>query len=126
MLTSVIAIAFCFKGDLGEVAKLTNLGVFIAFAATNFALLVHRYKHRHITDIDKSVFRCPINFKRFPVLPFLGLCFCLGMLVTQYWEPIELIGLKVPLFIMGMVIFLTAFPVFWYWNTSNKYFDPEL
>ena len=126
LFTCVMAIVFALKGDLGEVAKLTNIGVFVAFAATNFSLIAHRYKHRHVTEIDDSVFRCPINYKWFPVMPFIGLCFCLGMLLSQYWEPIELLTIKLPLVVFGMLIFITAFPVYWYWNTNNRSFDSEL
>ncbi len=126
ILSSVIAVAFVFAGDLGKVAKLTNLGVFLVFFAVNLSLIIHRYKNRQQQTTSDDVFRSPVNYKWFPVMAFIGMCFCLAMLLTQYWEPITFFGMSIPLLIFGMLIFITAFPIYWIFNTSQNKFDVEL
>lgn len=125
LLTSSIAILFAFMGDLGEIAKLTNLGVFVSFLAVNLSLIIYRYKNRKHTENNSSLFRSPVNIKWFPVMAFAGAWFCLVMLLTQYWEPVYALGVPIPLFLFGMLIFLTAFPVYWYYNPGQRPFDQE-
>ena len=126
ILTSSIAIIFVFQGDLSEIAKLTNLGVFLSFLAVNLSLIIHRYKNRHIKVIDSTLFRSPVNYKWFPVMSFAGSAFCLAMLLTQYWEPINFFDIDIPLIIFGLLIFITAFPVYWYYNPDQTPFNKEL
>ncbi len=127
ILTSSVAIIFVFKGDLGEIAKLTNVGVFLSFLAVNLSLIIYRYKHRLSNVYDSNLFRSPVNYKWFPLMAFAGSAFCLGMLLTQFWDSIDLFGLHMPLILFGMLIFLTAFPFYWYYNQNKMIrFDREL
>lgn len=126
IFTATIAIIFVFKGDLGEIAKLTNLGVFLSFFAVNLSLIIYRFKNRHRHVSDSSLFRSPINCRWFPVMAFAGSIFCLGMLLTQYWEPVHILGREIPLILFGLLIFVTAFPVYWYYNPDQTMFDEEL
>ena len=75
----VFSIFFIFIGDIELVANITSLGVFITFALVNLSLIYLRYKKPNLT----RPFKVPLNIKKFPVIPFLGLISCLLML-TQF------------------------------------------
>jgi APA family basic amino acid/polyamine antiporter len=75
----VFSIFFIFIGDIELVANITSLGVFITFALVNLSLIYLRYKKPNLT----RPFKVPLNIKKFPIIPFLGLISCLLML-TQF------------------------------------------
>ena len=122
-ISAIITIIFALSGSIGTVAALTNLGVFLTFFAVNAALILYRFKNRGEKQIPG--FRVPLNIGWFPILPGFGAIFCLIMFFTQYWGPMDIFGAKVPLIIVGSIIFLLAFPIFWIFNNSKKAFNKE-
>ena len=122
-LIGLITILFTLGGDIGDVANLTNLGVFLIFFFVNLALVLYRFANR-----KKKIapgFRVPLNIKWLPVLPTLGVIFCLAMFFSQYWAPINIASFDIPLILLGMIIFLTAYPVFWFYRKNKALFDKE-
>ena len=71
-----LTIIFTLIGDIEFVANLTNLFLFITFAAVNLSLIVLRYKCKE----QKRIFKCPVNVGKFPIISFLGLVSSLFML----------------------------------------------
>ncbi len=117
IVTALISIAFTLSGSLGTVANLTNFGVFIIFFAVNASLVVYRYKTRN--KPKTKGFRVPGNISWLPVFPALGAIFCLLMSLTQYWSPIIIFGIELPLIIFGTVLLLTAFPFYFYFKPKE-------
>ena len=78
----VLSIAFSFINDIGTVANLTNLFLFITFAAVNVSLIALRYKKPDM----KRPFKCPVNVGSFSVIALLGFLssiFMLGFVVLN-------------------------------------------
>lgn len=94
----VFSIFFIFIGDIELVANITSLGVFITFALVNLSLIYLRYKKPNL----KRPFKIPLNIKKFPVIPFLGLISCLLML-TQF--DLFVLTFGVALLGIGAIIF---------------------
>lgn len=125
IIAGIIAILFATSGSIGIVANLTNLGVFLIFFSVNAALVVYRYNHRN-NKLDKNSFRVPLNIFWLPIVPTLGAIFCLLMLLTQFWNVIDLGFIQVPIIIFGIIIFATSIPVFLIYRKNMKYFDKEI
>jgi len=94
----VFSIFFIFIGDIELVANITSLGVFITFALVNLSLIYLRYKKPN----QQRPFKVPLNIKKFPVIPFLGLISCLLML-TQF--DLFVLTFGVALLGIGAIIF---------------------
>ena len=94
----VFSIFFIFIGDIELVANITSLGVFITFALVNLSLIYLRYKKPNL----QRPFKVPLNIKKFPVIPFLGLISCLLML-TQFDLFVLIFG--VALLGIGVIVF---------------------
>jgi basic amino acid/polyamine antiporter, APA family len=122
-VSAIIAIIFCLNGSIGDIAALTNLGVFLTFFAVNASLVLYRFKNRKEKQIPG--FCVPLNIGWFPIFPAIGAIFCLIMFFTQYWNPINVLGIEAPLIIVGSLIFLLAFPIFWIFNNSKKAFNKD-
>jgi APA family basic amino acid/polyamine antiporter len=75
-LIMALTVGSLFIGGIDTIAKLTTLSVFIVFVIVNLSLIVLRYKE---PGMQRS-FRVPVNIGRFPVIPFLGLVSCFGMI----------------------------------------------
>ena len=118
----VLSILFTLSGSLGTVASLTNFGVFIIFFSVNASLVIYRYNNRNKKE-RTSGFRVPGNISWLPILPTLGAIFCLIMSLTQYWTPIIILGIELPLIVFGIIIFATAFPFYFYFKPKS--FDKE-
>ncbi len=80
LLVTIIAILFIVIGDIGFVANLTNVFLFITFAAVNLGLIILRFKSSAKMPV-KTSFRCPLNIGRFPVIALLGFFTSLGLMV---------------------------------------------
>ena len=74
---TLLTVIFTFVGDIEIVANLTNLFLFITFAAVNLSLIILRYKCK----TKKRSFICPANIGKFSVIAFFGLLSSLGMIV---------------------------------------------
>ena len=53
-----------------------------------------------------------LNVGWFPVLPFLGVLFCTGMLFTQFWQPITVLGMSIPVILYALLITFLAVPIY--------------
>jgi basic amino acid/polyamine antiporter, APA family len=123
-IIGIVSILFSLNGSIGDVANLTNLGVFLIFFAVNFSLLAHRYRNRKSKQ-KLSGFKVPLNISWVPILPLLGTFFCMAMFLTQYWNPINIFGAPIPIIVVGLIVFFTAFPVYWFFDKNKKAFDKE-
>ncbi|MBI4158694.1 amino acid permease [Candidatus Woesearchaeota archaeon] len=77
LVIALLTIAFSFVGDIEIVANLTNLFLFITFAAVNLSLIILRYKCKN----QKRKFVCPANIGKFSIIALLGFLSSLGMIV---------------------------------------------
>lgn len=111
-ISALIAILFLFIGSLEELGNLTTLATFLLFFTVNAALIAMRLKEKRIVAKVYS----PINYKHYPLLAIAAGLFCLTMFLTQYWQPITIIGISIPMFILGSVFFLLSFPIYWFFN----------
>jgi amino acid transporter len=112
VLATVFCILFTLGGSLGDVANLTNVGVFLVFFMVNLMLLMHRYKNRGSKTLKRSSISLALNLGWFPLLPFLGVLFCAAMLLTQFWQPMIVLGISVPIIVVAMLITALAAPIF--------------
>lgn len=71
-----IAAAFVTIGSIRVVAEMTDFGAFMVFLFVNLSVILLRWRQPDI----KRPFRVPISIGKLPVLPFLGVLFCAGML----------------------------------------------
>jgi basic amino acid/polyamine antiporter, APA family len=81
LITMFVAIIFLFVGEIDLVANITNLFLFLTFAAVNLSLIILRYKAPKM----KRAFRCPLNIGRLAVIPLLGLITSLVMMGFIIW-----------------------------------------
>lgn len=113
IIVALLSMIFTLPGSLGDVANLTNVGVFLVFFAVNVALILHRYKNRN-SNIRYAgpAAAMALNIGWFPLLPALGAAFCLAMLATQFWMPLSWFALDWPMLMWAMLIFLTSIPLY--------------
>ncbi|MBT4417551.1 amino acid transporter, partial [archaeon] len=81
LITMFVAIIFLFVGEIDLVANITNLFLFLTFAAVNLSLIILRYKAPKM----KRAFRCPCNIGKLAVIPLLGLITSLVMMGFILW-----------------------------------------
>ncbi len=111
-LATLFCILFTLGGSLGDVANLTNVGVFLVFFMVNLMLLMHRYKNRSSETLRQTSLALALNLGWFPLLPFLGTLFCAAMLLTQFWQPMMVLGISVPIIIYALLITALAVPIY--------------
>jgi basic amino acid/polyamine antiporter, APA family len=73
---ALATILFTAIGDLELVANLTNIFIFITFAAVNLSVIILRYK----CETKHRGFTCPVNIGKFSVIAFIGLVTSIAML----------------------------------------------
>ena len=112
VLTTVFCVLFTLGGSLGDVANLTNVGVFMVFFMVNLMVLVRRYKNRNSENSGSTAVALAINLGWFPLLPSLGALFCALMLLTQFWQPIVVLGISLPIIVFALLITVLAVPVY--------------
>lgn len=112
VLTTVFCVLFTLGGSLGDVANLTNVGVFLVFFMVNLMLLILRYKNRNSKSPANTPVTLAINLGWFPLLPFLGALFCAAMLLTQFWQPMVVLGMSIPIIIYALLIASLAVPIY--------------
>ena len=74
--TAAAAILFALLGDIALVAGITNFALFVTFLTVNIVVIFVRFKEPHTS----RHFRVPGSISRVPVLPVLGLLFCVFLL----------------------------------------------
>jgi len=95
----LISMVFTMIGDLGFVATLTNLGIFIGYFFVNMSLIMVRMKQPKV----KGVFRSPLNIGNFPVLAAFGAATCFFMFF--YFDPLIVMG-QFAVIGLGYIIFI--------------------
>ena len=107
--SGLIALAFlAFVNDLGSLALLTNMAIFVTFFAVNASLVIIRLYVPHFTP----GFRVPFNIGNLPVTAVLGALSSLAML-PQMLVPLEVLGMQVPLLFFGLLLGFTGVPVYY-------------
>ncbi len=71
-----LSMVFVFAGDIEFVANVTNFTLFVTFIVVNAALIMLRYTKPEL----ERPFKVPLTIGRLPLLPLLGLAFCIFML----------------------------------------------
>lgn len=112
VLATVFCVLFTLGGSLGDVANLTNVGVFLVFFMVNLMLLMYRYKNRGSENLGHTSLALALNLGWFPVLPFFGALFCAAMLLTQFWQPMIVLGISVPIILYALFITVLAVPIY--------------
>lgn len=78
IVVALVGIAFSLLKDIGTLAELTTIGIFIVFAMINASLI----KLRFTSLLPEERFKTPINIGRLPVLAIFGLVSCMWMVGT--------------------------------------------
>ena len=116
--SGIIALAFlAFVNDLGSLALLTNMAIFVTFFAVNASLIIIRLYVPHF----RPGFRVPFNVGNLPVTAVLGALASLAML-PQMLVPLEVFGVQVPLLFFGLLLGFTGVPVYYIaqWAMDRK------
>jgi APA family basic amino acid/polyamine antiporter len=71
-----LSMIFVLAGDIEFAANVTNFTLFVTFIVVNAALVMLRYK---APDLERP-FKVPLAIGKLPLLPLLGLAFCIFML----------------------------------------------
>lgn len=71
-----LSMVFVLAGDIKFAANVTNFTLFVTFIVVNAALVILRYTQPG----RKRPFRVPLTIGKLPLLPLLGLAFCVFML----------------------------------------------
>lgn len=83
----VLSMIFVVAGDIKLAANVTNFTLFVTFIVINAAVILLRY----IKPQMRRPFRVPLTIGRLPVLPLIGLVFCIFML-SQLESQVLVIG----------------------------------
>ena len=98
LLVMFVCFAFVSIGNIKTVAEITNFNVFLVFLSVNAALIWLRFKKPKL----KRPFRVPFSIGKLPILPSIGLLFCLYMLssfrIDTLWIAVPIIGLGLLLY----------------------------
>ena len=112
LVATVFCVLFTLGGSLGDAANLTNVGVFLVFLMVNLMLLMYRYKNRSSKNLIHTSVSLALNLGWFPLLPFFGALFCAAMLLTQFWQPMTVLGLSAPVILYAFFITVLAVPIY--------------
>lgn len=99
LATAVIASAFVFIGDIGELASVTSMGSLVIFLSVNLALIWLRFTKPSF----KRPFKIPLNIGKYPLIAGLGVFISMFMLF-QFTADTVFIGVAIAA--IGVVIFL--------------------
>lgn len=78
IVVATVSCLFVLVKDIGTLAEMTTLGVFVVFAMINASLIKMRIKD----DLPEDRFKSPVNIGKFPLLAFLGFVSCIWMVST--------------------------------------------
>jgi APA family basic amino acid/polyamine antiporter len=90
IVTMMLSILFMLIGKIDTLASITSMGAFISFAVVNLSLIWLRISKPKL----HRPFRVPLNIGNFPVLSFLGLLFCMFM-ILQFDYGLLMMGLVI-------------------------------
>jgi basic amino acid/polyamine antiporter, APA family len=114
IVATLISLLFVSLGKLAVLGALTTMCTFLMFFGVNIALVAVRYKTKVISSI-----RSPINIGKMPVLALLGAVFCLAMFLTQYWNPINILGIELPTILFGVILFVIGIIIYFIFNKKS-------
>jgi len=103
VLAFILASAFTLLKNLGLVAEITNFGTFITFTSVNLSAIWLRYKRPEL----KRPFKTPIEIRRIPIIPLIGLLSS-WLLITQ---------LKIEAIIIGILALIIGLAFYWFCKT---------
>ena len=78
----------------------------------NLMLVMHRYQNRAAENPRLTSLSLALNLGWFPLLPFLGALFCVLMLFTQFWQPMMVLGVSIPIIVYAFLITSLALPIY--------------
>ena len=114
IVTFLAAVFFLSIGDISTVAFLSDFAIFTLFFFVNASVIALRY----VMPGEKRGFRVPFNIGKFPLLPLFGCLSSLYML-TQFFAPMELMGLEFPVIFFGLAMVLAAVPIYFLFNRGK-------
>ncbi|MBU3896776.1 MAG: APC family permease [Nanoarchaeota archaeon] len=97
IITMLVCLAFSLNGNIRVVAEITNMGMFLIFISVNAALIYLRYKMPNV----KRPFKVPFNIGKLPVLPVLGLLFCVYMLK---YVNVKTLFIGIGVIVLGVIV----------------------
>ena len=97
----ILSIALLFAGDIVFIANVTNFMLFITFIAINAAVIFLRYSSPEFP----RPFRIPFSVGKLPLIPLVGLVFCIFLLAQQ---ELSVLGLGVALTVVGIILMVVA------------------
>ena len=97
VFVAIMSSLFSFFGKIAFNAYLTDFTIFLTFILINLSVIKLRFvkKYAHL----KNIFRTPINLKRFPIIPFLGILSCFFLIMYT----------KIEIWIYGIGIVMIGF-----------------
>lgn len=78
----VLSILFLFFGNISFLANVTNFTLFLTFIVINAAVIILRYK----APDEIRPFRIPIRIGKLPLIPLIGMGFCIFLLLQLEME----------------------------------------
>jgi APA family basic amino acid/polyamine antiporter len=101
-------------GNLSLLGNLTTANTFLLFFAVNSSLIVLKLNERKPEKKHKFEFveEKVLQFEAMPITAILGAGFCLLMFLTQFWQPVDFFGIKMPLILFNLGILLLALLVY--------------
>jgi len=116
LFVGIATIILAWLGNLTLLGYLTTVGTFLLFFAVNVSLIAINYEE-HTLNLKNKIKKGFFSTYYLPAI--LGALFCITMFFTQYWQPIEVFGFKVPLLLLSLIIFSTAIPIYWVMGKKN-------
>jgi len=101
LFCGILSIVLLFAGDIAFIANVTNFMLFITFIAINAAVIFLRYSSPEFP----RPFRIPFSVGKLPLIPLVGLVFCIFLLAQQ---ELSVLGLGVALTVVGIALMVVA------------------
>lgn len=98
ILAMFVCIGFVIIGNIKTVAEITDFGAFLIFIMVNAALIWLRFSAPKL----KRPFRVPFSIGKLPILPVIGMLFCIYML--RYFE-LKIIFVGIAIIVFSMIVF---------------------
>lgn len=96
---TIMTIMFSLIGDISIVANLTNYTIFIIFVIVNASVIVLRFIE--LEGVGRP-FKLPLNIRKFPVIPALGILSCIVLLLNV---GLDVLFYGTILLLLGLIVF---------------------
>lgn len=107
LVSGIGAIIFVLFGGISQIASLTNMGLFIIFFFVNASLIALRFKEPNA----ERAFRVPLSIGKVSVPAVFGCVFSF-LMIFQLTETINIVGIEVPILVIGGIIILLSVPFY--------------